>query len=151
MMKKHVAGLGEVEMSADEAAAWLAESEANDPANLPPPVVSDAMISDERERRIAMPLTVQTSAGRLLINMDTRAQRNLQGLASVGTFLKITAQTTATEFRDFNDVLHMLTPDDLIGIGLQVAQRIHAVYSQSWALKAKTPIPDDFADDRYWP
>ena len=38
-MKKHVAGIGEVDMSPEEEAAWLAESEANDPANFPAPVI----------------------------------------------------------------------------------------------------------------
>lgn len=36
MMKKHVAGIGDVDMTPEEEAAWLAESEANNPANRPP-------------------------------------------------------------------------------------------------------------------
>ena len=37
MMKKHVAGIGDVDMTPEEEAAWLAESEANDPIKNPPP------------------------------------------------------------------------------------------------------------------
>lgn len=36
-MKKHIAGIGEVDMTPEEEAAWLAESEANDPVLHPPP------------------------------------------------------------------------------------------------------------------
>lgn len=34
---KHIAGVGNVEMTPEEEAAWLAESEANDPVLNPPP------------------------------------------------------------------------------------------------------------------
>lgn len=36
-MYKHVAGVGNIEMTAEEEAAWIAESEANDPAKSPIP------------------------------------------------------------------------------------------------------------------
>lgn len=42
-MFKHIAGVGPVEMTPQEEAAWLAESEANDPANLPEAAVPLAL------------------------------------------------------------------------------------------------------------
>jgi len=119
------------------------------PPELPPP--DAALIDAERERRIAAPLTVSVSVGPIAINMDAAAQRNLQGLASVGQYLKAAGSSQTTEFRDFDNNSHALTPDDLVVMGLQVASRIQAVYAASWSIKALDPIPADYADDARWP
>lgn len=114
-----------------------------------PPPAGD-QIDAERERRIALPLEVTLSVGTITINMDPLSQRNLQGLASVGQYLTATGSTQTTAFRAYDNASHGLTPTDLVAMGLQVAQRIQAVYAASWAIKAMDPIPADYADDAWW-
>lgn len=116
----------------------------------PPP--SGADVDLERERRIALPLTVAVpSAQSFQINMDGYSQRNLGGLASVGQYLVATQSAQTTAFRGYDDNTYTLTGADLVAMGLQVAQRIQAVYQKSWALKAMDPIPSDYTADSYWP
>lgn len=110
-----------------------------------------AAVDVERERRIAMPLTVTASVGSFPIDMDGDSQRNLNGLASAGLMLKAASSTQTTPFRDHDNVMHDLTPDDLISMGAQVMARISAVYADSWALKGMMPIPEDFTADSRWP
>jgi len=109
-------------------------------------------VDAERERRIALPLTVQIpSTGEVFqINMDEKAQRNVAGLATSGIFFKSAAPSTTRQFRDYANKDHTITPDDMIAIGLQAAGRIEAIYQKSWAIKAITPIPADYADDSRW-
>lgn len=115
-----------------------------------PAPITGEQIDAERERRIALPLTVALSVGAITINMDAYAQRNVQGIASVGQYLLSTGSTALTAFRDYDNISHDLTPSDLISMGLQVAQRIQVVYAKSWAIKAMDPIPQDYADDARW-
>lgn len=116
----------------------------------PPP--TSEQIAAEVERRIALPLRVDgLSVDGFQINMDAPSQRNLQGLASVGMYLASAAPSLTTAFRDYSNEQHDLLPTDLVAMGLQVAERIQAVYEASWALKAMNPVPNDYADDSYWP
>lgn len=108
------------------------------------------LVDAERERRIALPLTVSLGETSFRINMDALAQRNLGGLASVGQYLVATASAQTTAFRDYDNVSHDLTGADLVALGLQVAARIQFVFGKSWAIKAMDPIPADFRDDSYW-
>lgn len=116
---------------------------------IPAPIGFD--VDAERERRIALPLSVAVPSGASFpINMDPEAQRNIQGLATAGILLNATAPSQETNFRDYENQTHALMPGDLIAMGLQVMARIQAVYQKSWALKAMSPIPADYADDSYW-
>lgn len=120
------------------------------PWEMDAPAPTGAQVDAERERRIALPLEVTLSVGTITINMDAHAQRNIQGLASVGQYLVATSSSDTTAFRDYDNTSHDLAPADLIGMGLQVAQRIQSVYAASWAIKAMDPIPADYADDGWW-
>ena len=107
-------------------------------------------IDAERARRRLLPLSVTVPSGTFSVNMDDTAQANIQGLSTVGLYLKQVAPTQTTVFRDFANVSHDLTPDDLIALGMSVAAHVQALYVASWALKAMSPIPDDFAADSHW-
>lgn len=115
----------------------------------PEPTVDQ--VEAERERRIALPLDVTLSVGQITVNMEPTAQRDIQGLSTVGLYLTMAQQSTTTSFRDYSNTERELTPADLVSLGLQAAARIQAVYQASWALKALSPIPSDFTDDQYWP
>ncbi len=115
------------------------------------PQITGSAIDVERERRIALPLKVAVPSGSIFqINMDTESQRNIQGLSTVGIYLSGASPGQTTKFRDYDNAFHDLLPGDLVAMGLQVAQRIQAVYAKAWALKALNPIPEDYADDSRW-
>lgn len=121
------------------------------PPKIDPSIIPSSAVDAERERRIALPLGVAVPSGASFrINMDTESQRNIQGLSTVGIYLSSAAPTQKTTFRDYDNGFHDLLPGDLVAMGLQVAQRIQAVYAKAWALKALSPIPDDYADDSHW-
>lgn len=115
------------------------------------PAPSIEQVEAERERRIALPLDVTLSVGTITVNMEPTAQRDIQGLSTVGLYLTMAQQSTTTSFRDYSNTERDLTPADLVSLGLQAAARIQAVYQASWALKAMSPIPSDYTDDQYWP
>jgi hypothetical protein len=118
-------------------------------ADSPPPTKDDLDI--ERERRIALPLTVTVQGiGTFPINMDDPSQRNTNGLGSSAILLKITANPATVKFRDFNNTDHDMNADQLISMCVQAQQRISAVYTKSWAIKALKPVPADYTDDKYW-
>jgi alkanesulfonate monooxygenase SsuD/methylene tetrahydromethanopterin reductase-like flavin-dependent oxidoreductase (luciferase family) len=137
--------------SEDAQIGWsYADGSFTAPPPPPAPAPTGADVDAERERRIGLPLTVTLSVGSIPINMDDKAQRNLQGLATVGQYLTATGSSQTTTFRDYDNTDHDLTPADLVSMGLQVAAHVQSIYAKSWALKAMNPIPADYADDKYW-
>lgn len=54
-------------------------------------------------------------------------------------------------FRDGSDIVHSLTPDEMIALYLGSIQFAEDVYKASWALKDNGDVPEDFASDIYWP
>lgn len=108
-------------------------------------------VDGERERRIALPLTVTVAGlGRFPIDMDGTSQRNLNGLASAAILRTMQGDVTLITFRDADNVDQVMTPPQVLQMGMQVAARIDAIYKASWAIKALDPIPADFGEDSYW-
>lgn len=121
----------------------------------PQPVTPTSLdIDRERERRIALGVTVSLSTGKSFTvqTRDERDWRNVNGLGTAGLALQVAGDTTTlTPFRDAANVEQQLTPAELVEMGLKVMQHAKAIYTASWALKAMSPIPSDYADDSYWP
>lgn len=119
--------------------------------DIPPPAApNDRDVDFERERRIALPFSVTTSVGTFDIDMDPDAQRNIGGLATAGLMFKVAELTTITAFRDHDNEMHDLTPDDLLALGSQVMTQISIIYAKSWEIKSINPIPFDYKEDLYW-
>lgn len=115
------------------------------------PVLTGDDVDDERDRRRALPISVTVSGPLTFqINMDALSQSNIQGLSTVGLYLSSAAPTQTTPFRDLANTTHNLLPSDLVAMGLQVAAYIGLIYQKSWAIKALTPIPADYALDSRW-
>lgn len=58
--------------------------------------------------------------------------------------------------RDNDNVVQILTPDQMIALIVQAMQWFEAVMAASWAMKDGTApfdagLPEDWTDDRYWP
>jgi hypothetical protein len=115
----------------------------------PPP--TNLSVDAERDRRRNLPISITTSpTGAFQINMDDISQQNIAGLATAGIVLNSAAPAQTTAFRDIANVTHNLLPSELVSMGLQVMAHIGALYAKSWALKAMSPIPVDYAADHYW-
>jgi hypothetical protein len=54
-------------------------------------------------------------------------------------------------FRDGDDVVHQLTPAQVLEMSRKGKAAASAIYSASWALKDAAVIPLDFSDDKHWP
>lgn len=110
-------------------------------------------INAERDRRISLGATVSLTSGKsFTVQMrDQRDWRNTNGLGSAGIARIIAGDnSTPVTFRDADNNEHSLTPPELVEMGLQVAARVDAIYNSSWAIKAMSPIPEDFTEDKYW-
>lgn len=110
-------------------------------------------VNAERERRIAAGTTVPVP-GTAGIPVQGREQdvRNLLGLGMAALArMSQGDNVTLTPFRDATNAMHDLTPPQVFALWHLSAMYASAVYQASWAIKAMTPIPADFADDSYWP
>lgn len=113
----------------------------------------NAAVMAERDRRIEAG-TVINVAGHGAVNLQGRQvdRDNLSDLA-MGATLRIGmgAGDGLTAFRDRDNTIHQLNQAQILDLWMQAATYVSAVYAASWALKDGETIPDDFADDQYWP
>jgi len=125
--------------------AWVVSAPGADPA----------AVNTERERRIQKGVTVSLTglAETVRILGTEKDQHLLHGRATVAMALKGAGDTTTMPFRDADNVIHMLSLDQMIELFLKGATWVTAVYAASWALKdARNPIPWDFYKDSHgWP
>lgn len=133
--------------------AWRAKHGDNAAIPYQAPPVSAEQINTERDRRIA--LGAEVTVGDVTFSVQTRDDkdfRNINGLATKGVVLSMQGDAeTTVSFRDADNEERLLNGEGLISMADQVAQHVSAIYAASWALKAMTPIPADYAADSYWP
>ena len=109
--------------------------------------ITDADINVERTRRMVLGHTF----GDVYVTGTDDDARNLTNLALAAQLRLASGDTTTlTDFRDGNNVVHALTPMQMLGLWQQSASFVSALYASSWALKALTPIPHDYTLDKYW-
>jgi hypothetical protein len=127
-------------------AQFFAEADA-----VAPPTVSD--VNDERERRILAVSTITVAGyGDIPVSGDATTQLNLLALKDTARDLKAAGVTAAViPFRDAANEEHQLTADQVIGLVDAGKQRVQAIYSASWTIKAMDPLPADVTDDGLWP
>jgi hypothetical protein len=112
------------------------------------------LVNVERDRRVLEGSTFQiTGYGTVRIRGDETTTRNLQGLA-FGAQLRMAQGdlSSLTPFRDEDNVVHMLTPMQVIELWSKGAAFISACFQAAWDLKdGPEGIPEDYQEDRYWP
>ncbi len=130
------------------AAGYLAE-----PPDIP--ASSDPTVNGERDRRIASGFTASISGGTKVFSVDTRNRddwANIHGLFSYAQYLIAQALSPGVEFHDADNVGQILTPTEMIELGLQAFAHKQVHYKASWDLKETVGgVPADFTDDKYWP
>jgi hypothetical protein len=119
----------------------------------PPSATPADQIDAERDRRIALGVTVTMNSGATIPvqTRDSRDFRNINGLSTTALVLKVQGdKSTTITFRDANNVDHTLTLDQVIEMGLKVSKKMQALYAKSWSLKGMTSLPADYTSDAYW-
>ena len=117
----------------------------------PPPDVTSAQVSAERDRRNNLAVTVSLTTGKSFpVDMDGGGRANIGDMALMAVIKNSSGITTNFTFRDANNVSQDLTNNEVIEMGMQAAASYDAIYKKSWALKALNPIPQDYTNDTYW-
>lgn len=123
---------------------------------LPPP--SGEEINAERDRRIAEGKTFNVSGhGDVVLQGRIQDQMVLQARLNAALMKKAAGSTAADLFiRDKNNVIHYLTPDQMIELVSEGIDWIEETMQVSWAMKdATTPFtagaPFDYTEDHHWP
>ena len=135
----------------DGQAVVVSEAEANLPP-VPSPTSDD--VNAERQARLAAGFDATLSDGVTVIPLQGRDEdmRNLHGLCTAAQLRMAGGDTTTvTAFRDRDNVIHDLTPAEVVELWSIGAAWVSAVYAASWAIKDIDPIAPDYADDSRWP
>ena len=113
----------------------------------PPAPITTAQVNAERERRILVGATFYGVA----VTGDPQTVTNLANLG-LGASIRLGAgdTTTVTPYRDADNVVHELTPMQMLGLWQAAASYVSLLYQKSWALKEMEIIPQDYTDDSYW-
>lgn len=109
-------------------------------------------VSIERDRRIAAGAVVSIpDYGDVPVQGGGSHDRNMQALGQVALARTGAGDmTTVTYFRDALNVMHALTPPQVMALWLGAVAATEAIYTASWALKDADVIPADYALDQYW-
>lgn len=110
-------------------------------------------VDTERNRRIALGVTVTIDATQVQIPVQTRNEtdfRNINGLVSQALVYSIMGSQETIAFRDASNAVHNLTAAETIELGSDVAAHVQAVYNAAWQLKSGV-IPENYANDQNWP
>lgn len=116
---------------------------------------TNAAVNAERDRRILAGTTI-TPAGHgatVRLTGDAETLTNLDALALAATLRMQQGDTThVTEYRDADNIIHTLTPAQVVDLWGQGTAFVEACYKSSWTLKdAPGGIPADYTDDEHWP
>lgn len=127
----------------------IAESVRPEP---PAPDPSD-LVDRERDRRILEGREFNVVGyGPVVIAGDDTTIRNLQGLALAAQMQIAAGDNTRHPWRDENNVIHQLLPEQLIDLWRQAVAYVSALFQAAWMLKDNPiGIPADYTDNKYWP
>ena len=98
-----------------------------------------ALVDVERERRLAETAPVTLSGGRSFA-VQTRGERdlgNIAGRESKAQLLKTRGDAGPIRLRDVDNVMHDLTPDEMIDVAEQIYDHREALYFAGFAVKAR--------------
>ena len=113
--------------------------------------VTNFRINQERSRREVAGCVVNVPGyGDVALQGRPEDKNNLQALAFAAMMRKSAGIEQDTDFRDRDNVHHLLNNDQMIALYQQGLLWMEAVYKASWAIKAMDPLPQDYQDDSYW-
>lgn len=77
--------------------------------------------------------------------------RNITNLAILANYYISTVTPAIIPFRDEKNVIHTLTPQQMLELWQKAMTYVSSLYQASWVLKDSNPVPLDFEDQKYWP
>lgn len=114
-------------------------------------IPSNDDVNEERERRIIVGCNVSISnVGTIYVTGSEKDIRNVAGLGQGAIVRIMNNDNTIVNFRDGNNNMYALSPQQLLELWQKSANYISLIYQNSWTIKAMSPIPQDFASDIYW-
>lgn len=115
------------------------------------PIIYDADVNRERDRRIEEGTVITVDGyGDVALSGREKDTVNLQGLAfGARLMLDQGDTTTITPFRDRDDVVHQLTPMQILEVWQKGSAYVSRMYQVAWAMK-DGGIPVDYAEDHHW-
>lgn len=129
-----------------------------DEADLPvvPVVITPDDITRERDRRIEAGFDVSLTGftGTVALQGRPEDKQNLHGLFSAAQMRIAQNIPGVMVFRDRNNVVHSLSPAQMIELWYKGGAWIERQYKNAWNLKdliAAGMDVSDYADDQYWP
>jgi len=110
-------------------------------------------VNNHRDLLIQEGLTVSlTGYGEVPVMGRPEDRVNILALSDTAQDMADANKTSAKiPFRGADNTMHQLTPSQVQELTRKVKEYAQAVYSASWDLKDNPPIPDDYADPKYWP
>lgn len=118
----------------------------------PPPAVTSEQVNAERERRLDAG-TVISVAGYGDIPVEGRLKDQIAYLGVLSAARDAASgggQPANLKFRDRDNVMHSLTPAQMVALMTAARSYAQRIYEASWILKDQTPIPQDYQSDTYW-
>lgn len=119
--------------------------------SVPQPTGQD--VNRERDRRVREGLIASIPGyGNVPLDGDEITIRNLQGLALAAQLrLSQGNTTTITQFRDRDNVIHDLSPSQVLLLWQLGSNHMESLFQSAWALKDNpNGIPMDYNDDTHW-
>lgn len=124
------------------------------------PVPTSELVNQERDHRVLngkhFYLTGYTDEGgdpiAIHVGGDPVTRENLGQQKDVAELQKAAGVVDPVlKWRDEANIIHLLTPDQMIELWLQGVAYVSAIYEAAWTLKDGGDIPEDFAEDYHWP
>ena len=114
--------------------------------------ITPAQIDAERDRRLrAGQIITVTGYGDVAIQGRQQDMVTYANLAMRAAQRVQAGDTTPMQFRDRDDVIHSLTPAEMVELMNKAGEAATQIYAASWVLKDSDPIPQDYTDDTHWP
>ena len=110
--------------------------------------VTNQQINEERKRRKELGIIYNG----IYLRGDPDDRENLSNLYNIAQ-VRLTQgdNTTVTNYMDGNNVVHQLTPQEIVDCYLAGLQYISEIYSASWSIKAMNRENLDHTSDSLWP
>jgi hypothetical protein len=146
-MKKFVSGLGEVEMTADEEAAYIAQQAIDEAGS-----VTASDIEAERTRRLSAGFDFDFGDDRGVHHIGTSAA-DMVGWQEVTMLANAYLAMEGGERRisiATDSGAAVVTPLEWQSILIAAAAFRQPIWIASFALASLDPIPNDFKEDKYW-
>lgn len=105
-------------------------------------------INEERDRRVKLGCVIDG----VYLRGDVKDRENLSNLSQISQLrLSQGDTTTITRYKDGNNVVHELTPVEVVNLWVGGISYIDGVYQASWAIKDADRSGVDHTDDSLWP